>query len=184
MPFRFTRAFLMGLALCVAAGPGAAQSSAPADLSEAEILNRLRAQALKSQSRGFGVRQDAEDATAEPEYTPVDDNLRVDITIAFDHNSSDLRPDQAPRLEQLCGALQQLPDLRFQLVGHTDASGAADYNKTLSEKRADAVRGHLASDCGIEQNRLSAMGQGEEALLDAANPRSAANRRVEIQVSG
>ena len=64
--------------------------------------------------------------------------------------------------------------------GHADSTGAAAYNKQLSQRRADAVRNALIRDYGIAANRLSAVGYGEERPI--ADNKTAAgrlsNRRV------
>ena len=76
-----------------------------------------------------------------------------------------------------------VPDLRFEIGGHTDASGSAGYNQQLSEKRAASVVDYLLGK-GIDRNRLDWIGHGEEMLADPANPASGANRRVEVRTTG
>lgn len=64
--------------------------------------------------------------------------------------------------------------------GHADSNGAAAYNKQLSQRRADSVRKALIRDYNIAENRLSAVGYGEERPI-ADNKTSEgrrANRRV------
>ena len=72
----------------------------------------------------------------------------------------------------------------IDIIGHTDSSGSASYNQNLSLLRAKEVKRHLVSNCGIEENRLEAIGLGESAPFDADDPRSDANRRVEFQALG
>ena len=93
--------------------------------------------------------------------------------------------EHAAQLRQLAAALQSesLTPYRFLIAGHTDASGDADYNRRLSGRRAETVRRSLI-DAGIDPKRLDARGFGEDELLDPANPRSGANRRVEIRNLG
>ena len=67
----------------------------------------------------------------------------------------------------------------FEIAGHTDASGSADYNKSLSQRRADSVLQFLI-DHGVERERLQSIGHGEERLLNTDDPGHPENRRVEI----
>ena len=69
----------------------------------------------------------------------------------------------------------------FRIVGHTDAAGSASYNERLSLLRAEEVKRHLVSDCGIAETRLQAVGVGEQFPLDKDDPRADVNRRVEFQ---
>jgi len=69
--------------------------------------------------------------------------------------------------------------LRFQVEGHTDAKGTAQYNQTLSEKRAAAVVNFLTQE-GVAGVRLDSVGRGFNELLNKDDPTAAANRRVRI----
>ena len=80
-------------------------------------------------------------------------------------------------------ASPQLEGRKFTVIGHTDASGSAAYNKALSDRRAAAVRRYLTEN-GVASSRLRAMGKGESQLLNANEPDAGENRRVEIQASG
>ena len=71
----------------------------------------------------------------------------------------------------------------YQIIGHTDASGSASYNLTLSQARADEVVRYMVRDCGIDAALLEAVGMGEASLKNTENPRSYENRRVEIKVT-
>ena len=65
-------------------------------------------------------------------------------------------------------------------MGHTDGAGPELYNQQLSERRAAAVKAYLVGKGQIEEARLTAVGFGKSKPLDAGNPMSAENRRVEI----
>lgn len=103
----------------------------------------------------------------------------VDITITFDFDSSDLRPDQAGKVRQIAGALLDEANAaqRFLVIGHTDSKGTEAYNCELSTARAQTVAAKLAS-LGIGFQRLNVMGAGEHLLLNAANGEAEVNRRV------
>ena len=68
------------------------------------------------------------------------------------------------------------------IYGHTDASGRAAYNLTLSQARAAAVVRYLVERFGFEAARFRHEGYGEERLLEGLAPNAAAHRRVEIVV--
>lgn len=117
-------------------------------------------------------------------YTRVEDGPQVNVRIEFDFDSAALRDDQKPALTTVCQAMQSVDVALFQIIGHTDASGSAEYNATLSRLRAEEVKRHLVQDCGISEERLQAIGMGESELIDAEDPRSDENRRVEFQALG
>lgn len=79
--------------------------------------------------------------------------------------------------------LNQYPNSTVQVIGHTDSTGSAAYNKDLSERRARSVAGILGAG-GVAQTRISTMGQGASqpiASNDTAAGR-AQNRRVQILI--
>ena len=73
---------------------------------------------------------------------------------------------------------------KFLIVGHAAATGKREYNLTLSQRRADAVRDVLVNTFKISPKRLQAIGLGEEQLLDAAHPAAADNQRIQIATVG
>ncbi|MEG3619782.1 OmpA family protein [Magnetovibrio sp. PR-2] len=109
-------------------------------------------------------------------------NGSVDLEIPFALNSAELLPGALAQLEALAAALEtgELAAHRFQIIGHTDASGAAEYNRQLSAKRADAVKAFLTGEHKIAEDRLSTKGMGEDQLKNALSPEAADNRRVEV----
>ncbi len=117
-------------------------------------------------------------------YVAVDKADQVNVKISFDFDSAALRADEKPKLASLCEAMKAVDVAVFQIIGHTDSSGSAAYNENLSLLRAQEVKRHMVSSCGIDENRLRAVGLGESAPFDPADPRSDANRRVEFQALG
>ncbi len=105
------------------------------------------------------------------------------------HNSAFLTDQARDVLKVYCDSIQKFeattPEAKsstYVLIGHADASGDAQYNLILSRKRAEEARRFMVSSCGIPEIKLRAAGLGEERLFDSANPRSSANRRVELQL--
>jgi OOP family OmpA-OmpF porin len=107
---------------------------------------------------------------------------KVSFQVEFGFNSAILTSQATGILDNLGRALvsQNLAGYRFQLSGHTDATGKPEYNLELSKRRARAVRDYLTQQFGIDQARLTTLGYGSKQLLDPDNPGSEANRRVEI----
>ena len=78
--------------------------------------------------------------------------------------------------------LQEYPDLRLSIEGHTDSQGDESFNLDLSDRRAASVRRYLVEEFGIDPNRLSSRGLGETqpvASNDTPEGRQQ-NRRVEL----
>lgn len=103
-------------------------------------------------------------------------------TVQFELGSATLRPDATQALQMLAAVLADpsLSQSRFIIEGHTDASGPANVNQALSERRAQAVVGYLVSNEGVDPGRLIWAGKGESQPIDPANPYAAANRRVVV----
>jgi outer membrane protein OmpA-like peptidoglycan-associated protein len=105
--------------------------------------------------------------------------------VLFDFNKYTLKPEARERLARISGIVLAYPDLKLQIEGYTDAIGSDDYNQTLSEKRAEAVRDYLVSS-GVSMNNVAAQGMGKADPV-ADNSTAAGrklNRRVEMIVSG
>lgn len=123
-------------------------------------------------------------AAAPAEYQPVAEEDQVNIQIRFDFASAALREDEKPKLSSLCQAMKDVDVNVFQIIGHTDSAGSAEYNQNLSLLRAKEVKRFLIGDCGIAEERLEVLGVGEAEPLNKANPRADENRRVEFQALG
>jgi OOP family OmpA-OmpF porin len=104
----------------------------------------------------------------------------------FDVNSSTLKPAGQQSLDDMATRLKGLTSLEaITITGHTDNSGAAAYNQSLSERRAQAVKDYLVSK-GVDAGKISAAGEGaNRPVADNGNADGRAkNRRVEIEVRG
>ncbi|MES2938480.1 MAG: OmpA family protein [Pseudomonadota bacterium] len=107
----------------------------------------------------------------------------VDLQVQFAFNSAELLPIGRQQLDELAHALadRALQADGFELTGHTDRVGDADYNMRLSLERATMVRNYLVTAHGITPQRLMTAGLGFSRLADPANPTAAVNRRVEVR---
>ncbi len=110
---------------------------------------------------------------------------KLDANILFHTNSADLTDQAKINLDEWGKSLVHptLSGSTFQIGGHTDDTGASDYNKQLSEQRAEAVRTYLAAKFEIDAERLETMAYGEEApLVDGTDDEARRqNRRVEFR---
>jgi OmpA-OmpF porin, OOP family len=101
--------------------------------------------------------------------------------IYFETAKATILPDSESVLGEVTKMLQQNPDIKVSIEGHTDNVGSATSNQTLSEKRAQAVVAWLTSH-GIEASRLSAKGWGSSKPVEdnTTEDGRAKNRRVEL----
>ena len=105
--------------------------------------------------------------------------------VLFDFNKYTLKPEARERLARISGIVLAYPDLKLQIEGYTDAIGSDEYNQTLSDKRAEAVRDYIVTS-GVSMNKVAARGMGKTDPI-ADNSTAAGrklNRRVEMIVSG
>ena len=173
-----------------AADGGLAQSAT--DMTAEEITDAFTKQKTRGlvivpsgQQSGSAATESTSVITREnPAYSAVARDDQVNVQIAFDFDSAALRDDQKPKLDTLCQVMRSIDVAVFQIIGHTDSSGTAQYNQRLSLLRAQEVKRHLVGTCGLDANRLEAIGMGESVPFDAANPRADVNRRVEFQALG
>lgn len=101
--------------------------------------------------------------------------------LLFATDSAALRPDLQSDLRAVAGNLLQYPDSRIEVIGHTDNTGDAGYNRSLSQRRAAAVSSVLVGS-GVPGGRIATIGQGEDMpIASNLTPQGRAqNRRVEI----
>lgn len=103
--------------------------------------------------------------------------------IYFVTDSAELKSESIAVLNATAETLKANPGVAVEIAGHTDSTGEADYNQSLSERRANAVREYLVSQ-GVDRSQLSANGYGEsESVADNSTTEGRAeNRRVELRV--
>jgi outer membrane protein OmpA-like peptidoglycan-associated protein len=129
---------------------------------------------LRSQMAGTGVEVQRQGDTI---------RLQAPENITFDTNRAEVKMQFQPVLQQLAQSIRQYPGTVVQVEGHTDSTGAAAYNQTLSENRANAVGSYLIQR-GVEANRLVAVGYGmTRPIADNGSAGGRAqNRRVEVLI--
>jgi outer membrane protein OmpA-like peptidoglycan-associated protein len=80
--------------------------------------------------------------------------------VFFEFDKADITPESAAALERLVTMLSENPGVTIELSAHTDSRGNDNYNKKLSQRRAESVVNYLISR-GIEPSRLAPVGYGE-----------------------
>ncbi|MCZ2460270.1 MAG: OmpA family protein [Chitinophagales bacterium] len=101
--------------------------------------------------------------------------------ITFDIDKSNIKPESMGTLNMIVNVLKTNPDLKFEIDGHTDNTGNAAHNLTLSQQRAEAVKTQLVK-MGVDASRLTTKGFGDtKPISDNDSPEGRANnRRVEF----
>lgn len=133
------------------------------DRQEREMREALR-------DSGVGVRREGNDL-----------RLVMPGDVTFDTNSTEIKAQFYPVLNDVADVLQQYPATYVDVIGHADSTGDAGYNQRLSEQRAQAVAGYLIAQ-NILRDRFYVGGMGETSpIASNETPQGRAqNRRVEI----
>jgi outer membrane protein OmpA-like peptidoglycan-associated protein len=107
----------------------------------------------------------------------------VRLLLYFDFDKSTLKRESTVDLKRAIKWMRDNPALTIELAGHTDNKGTAEYNKKLSQDRANAVLEFLASK-GVDRSRMTAKGYGfDEPVASNDNDEGRAlNRRVEFRI--
>ncbi|MCZ7555231.1 MAG: OmpA family protein [Bacteroidia bacterium] len=107
----------------------------------------------------------------------------VRLLVFFDFDKATLQSESYVDLDRAAEWLKSNPNVSVEVAGHTDNVGARDYNKKLSQNRAEAVVQYLIGK-GISSSRLRAAGYGMEqpTVTNDTEEGRAQNRRVEFRV--
>ena len=120
-----------------------------------------------------------------PEPEPEMRTITVRLDVEFEFNSDVVRAIYGDQLEAIANAMKVHEDIDLVLEGHTDSRGSDEYNQSLSERRAKAVKAALSKTYSIDASRISAVGYGESrpvASNDTDEGRQR-NRRVVGEMS-
>lgn len=164
-----TMVFAAGLFASASAGAFAGDAA----YSPEDILKFFSSQEA---TRGICVGTEQECGFADKK--PAGFNLRL----TFDKDSSDLTGEAKTNLDVFATALKtpSLSVATFSIEGYTDASGSDSHNKSLSDRRAEAVVAYLSQQ-GVDASKLKAVGYGEAKPV-GSDPYDPANRRVETRL--
>jgi OmpA-OmpF porin, OOP family len=119
-----------------------------------------------------------------PRVVLTDSNIQIMDKVQFETGSDKLLPVSYPLLDQVAQVMVENAQIELvEVQGHTDSTGTASINRTLSKARAESVRRYLMGK-GVGKGRLGAKGFGPDVPLagnDTAEGREI-NRRVEFKI--
>jgi len=156
---------------------GVSIPSGPKAAADREFVDQLR-------TRSIAIEPVAQPTASERDHVFAIASAKpaIDLEILFDYGSATIGAKAMPVLASL-GRVLSKPEFKgavFFINGHTDAKGAPDYNRRLSQRRAEAVRRALIVQYKIRPDTLIAVGFGKERLKTPGNPLGEENRRVQI----
>lgn len=133
---------------------------------------------------GFSAKQVA--VLTQEKFKPVGENYELGLSdrVLFEVDKSDVSSEAAERISKLAMVLKSVDIDGAGIEGHTDSTGAPDYNQQLSERRAAAVKAEFVK-AGMPAANVRAVGKGETqpvASNDTDEGRQQ-NRRVVIVVT-
>ena len=130
---------------------------------------------------------------APPPQPPVIEQISLSSDVLFEFDKAELRPEGREKLDEITGRLKGANVQQILAIGHADRIGQENYNKQLSEKRAQAVRDYLAQK-GVEETKVRSEGRGESEPVTAGQCKGMTgqklisclqpDRRVDIEVRG
>ncbi len=111
----------------------------------------------------------------------MSDGKFITYGITFDVGKSTIKPESMGEINRIVQLMNENPDLKFSVEGHTDSTGNAASNQTLSEARSQAIVAKLV-EMGIAADRLTAVGKGQNNPIadNGTDEGRAKNRRVEF----
>ena len=153
---------------------------------DAALIARLQAEAAEREAaaaRQRAAELDARLAELKAEKTEQGWNLTLG-DVLFEVDKAVLKPGAERQLDALAEVLTENPAAKVEIEGHTDSTGSAAYNQSLSERRADAVADYLAAR-GIDASRIESrgLGAGFPVASNATAEGRSQNRRVDVLIS-
>lgn len=106
----------------------------------------------------------------------------VTYGIYFDVNKDVVKPESYGTLKGIAAILNEVPDVKVKIVGHTDSDGADAANLDLSKRRAASVKAELVKSFNVNGDRLvtDGMGESQPVAPNDTPVNKAMNRRVEF----
>jgi OmpA-OmpF porin, OOP family len=152
------------------------------DAEKTAMLDKMKS-AFGSQFKFGEVSAGASSTAAAPTQAAVKD-LNLD-NINFETGSAEITADSISVVEKDAEAIKALPPgTKIEIGGHTDNTGDPNFNKTLSDDRANAVKDELVR-LGVDANTLTAKGYGSDKAIADNNTEDGRlkNRRIEFTVA-
>ena len=155
------------------------EKATSADARAGDAINKADVASKKSDEVRDQLRSELNDRIAD-----LDDyKAGTPVTVLFKLNSATLSDDAKQQLDQLTtGPLSGAKRYFIAIQGFTDKSGSADYNLTLSRRRAEAVQTYLIGQHNVPVYRIQIVGLGKDKPVNDEKTRQEreANRRVEV----
>ncbi|MGE0281875.1 MAG: OmpA family protein [Rhizobiaceae bacterium] len=173
----------VAFALLLGIAPASAQQ-----MSEHQLIGSLRQVTQTAPAVDIGLLVQEIDANAGqgiadlPAWRSLAQLPQFTVDIEFENNSVGIMPESYRTLGVIADALHHplLRHYKFLIVGHTNATGKAEHNLTLSAKRADAILAALTTTFSVPDKHLIAIGVGQELPLEGTDPKATTNRRVQL----
>lgn len=107
------------------------------------------------------------------------------LNVTFENNSAEVKNIDMDQIDKLVNFLNSHTELDATIEGHASLVGNKEYNKKLSQKRANAVKSILVNDQNIAEKRITAVGYGVSQPLSTENSPAAhkMNRRVVVSIN-
>jgi peptidoglycan-associated lipoprotein len=111
----------------------------------------------------------------------VTETSQLTTTFYFQYDKSTIDETNKKLLQAVADYLVKNPEMKVNVIGHTDVRGTKEYNLALGQRRADAVAA-LLKEHGVHADQINVMSHGKENLLSTSenDQAQALNRRVEI----
>jgi len=145
------------------------------------------------EAKGYLFHSENFDIAPSTEYREIEKDIllkKIEVgekvvlkNIFFDFDKATLRPESVAELNRLTKLMNDVPTLKIEVSGHTDNVGSAEYNKSLSERRAKSVVDYL-TEHGIKKDRLEYAGYGfsQPIATNDTDEGRQQNRRTEFKV--
>ncbi|MBL4637439.1 MAG: OmpA family protein [Kofleriaceae bacterium] len=153
-------------------------------LDEDDECPRVDGESAEETSETYNTIDDEDGCPDNGPVTKVDGVILVLEKIHFETDSDVIKEESFPILHAVAMTIDTNPDIKLvEVQGHTDERGSAEYNRELSQRRADSVVRFLVKD-GVAKSRLQARGYGEDEPKNRKHSKAAwtENRRVEFLI--
>ncbi|ELA09371.1 OmpA/MotB protein [Moraxella macacae 0408225] len=119
----------------------------------------------------------------------IDDQLRMELRVFFDNDKTTIKDQYRPEIQKVAEKMNEYSNATAAIEGHASKNNkrsSATYNQRLSEARANAVKGVLVNQFGINPARISTVGYGFDRPIADNDTKEgqAMNRRVYATISG
>ena len=165
--------------------PEAPLTQADKVINEIEKVVDSKEVKVEKTNTSLNINKTANPASKKNDVQSTINKLLASKKINFERRSTKITEDSNIVVNEIAKILNENPNFKIEIAGHTDSRGSDSLNKQISQDRASSVREVLIS-LGIDKNRVTAVGYGEEFPIaqDDENGRSEINRRVEFNILG